>query len=130
MVTWAETLIAASMVLLCLASSVSGAPGTSWPSLLGSRDAFSPELSAAVERVWLESTLSRTITGPSVRAPLDVYAAFVDTPEVTASAARFRKIYSYEVRVLDDDRYWGDDGDGGRGLAQVLRREPRRRIFL
>ena len=49
---------------------------------------------------------------------------------MTASAARFRKIYSYEVRVLDDDRYWGDDGDGGRGLAQVLRREPRRRIFL
>jgi hypothetical protein len=54
----------------------------------------------------------------------------VDTPEVTAAAARFRKIHSYEVRVLDDDLYWGDDGEGARGLARVLRREPRRRIFL
>jgi hypothetical protein len=127
---WVETLITASIVLACLASSASGAARTSWPSLLGSREAFSPELSAAVERVWLEPTLSRTIIAPSVRAPLDVYAAFVDTPEVTAAAARFRKIQSYEVRVLDDDRYWGDDGEGARGIVRVLRREPRRRIFL
>ena len=105
-----ETSIAAAIVLLCLAS-ISGASGTPWPPLLGSREAFPPEVSTAVERVWIEPTLSRTINGPSARVPLDVYVAFVDTPEVTATAARFRRIRSYEIHALDDDRYWGSDGD-------------------
>jgi hypothetical protein len=124
-----ETSIAAAIVLLCLAS-ISGASGTPWPPLLGSREAFSPEVSTAVERVWIEPTLSRTINGLSARVPLDVYVAFVDTPEVTATAARFRRIRSYEIHALDDDRYLGSDGDGARFLAHVLRREPRRRVVL
>src|SRR5262249_27571710 len=124
-----ETSIAAAMALLGLAS-ISGACGTQWPPLLGSREAFSPEVSTAVERVWLEPTLSRTIKGPSARVPLDVYVAFVDTPEVTGAAARFRRIQSYDIHALDEDRYWGDDGDGARFLAHVLRREPRRRVLL
>jgi hypothetical protein len=125
-----ETAITVAIVLQCLAASISGASGTPWPSLLGSREAFSPEVSAAVERIWLRPTLSRTINGPSARVPVDVYAAFVDTPEVTAAAARFRRIWSYEIHALDDNRYWGDDGDGAQGVAQVLRREPRRRVVL
>jgi hypothetical protein len=80
-----ETSIAAAIVLLCLAS-ISGASGTPWPALLGSREAFAP--------------------------------------------ARFRRIRSYEIHALDDDRYWGSDGDGARFLAHVLRREPRRRVLL
>src|SRR5215831_18321930 len=124
-----QTSIPAALVLLCLAS-ISGASGTPWPPLLGSREGFPPEVSAAVERVWVEPTLSRTINGPSARVPLDVYVAFVDTPEVTAAAARFRRIRSYDIHALDDDRYWGDDGDGARFHARVLRREPRRRVLL
>jgi len=123
--------VTAGIVLLLLATAANGTAAKPWPSLLGSREAFPPEVSAAVERVWSEPTLSRTVNGPSARVPLNVYVAFVDAPEVTAAAARFRKITrSYEVRALDDDRFWGDDGDGARGLAQVLRREPRRRVFL
>ena len=125
-----ETSIAAAIVLLCLAASISGAAGAPWPALLGPREAFSPDVSTAVERVWIEPTLKRTINGPSARVPLDVYEAFVDTPEVTAAAARFRRIWSYEIHAVDDDRYWGDDGDGARFVARVLRREPRRRVIL
>jgi len=87
-------------------------------------------VSAAVERVWIEPTLSRTVNGRSARVPFDVYIAFVDTPEVTAAAARFRKLGSYEIQALDDDRYRANDGDGARGIAQVLRREPRRLVLL
>jgi hypothetical protein len=130
MVRRVETAITVAIVLQCLVASISRASGTSWPSLLGSREAFSPEVSAAVERVWLQPTLSRTINGPSARVPLDVYAAFVDAPEVTAAAARFRRIWSYAIHTVDDDRYWGDDGDGAQGVARVLRREPRRRVVL
>jgi hypothetical protein len=125
-----EELLAAVTVLLALATGASGATANPWPSLLGSREAFAPEVSAAVERVWNEPTFSRTLNGRSAHVPFDVYVAFLDTPEVTAAAARFRKLGTYEVRALDDDRYWGTDGDGAQGVAQVLRREPRRRVIL
>jgi hypothetical protein len=87
-------------------------------------------VSSAVDRVWIEPTLSRTVKGRSAHVPFDVYVAFLDTPEVTAAAARFRKLGSYEIQALDDDRYWASDGDGARGIAQVLRREPRRLVLL
>ena len=68
--------------------------------------------------------------GRSARVPLHVYVAFLDTPEVTAAAAHFRKLGSYEIRALDDDHYLASDGDGARGSALVLRREPRRVVML
>jgi len=125
-----QRIFVATTVLLTLATGASGAPAGPWPALLGSREAFPPEVSAAVDRVWIEPTLSRTVNGRSARVPFDVYLAFLDTPEVTAAAARFRKLGSYEIQALDDDRYSGSDGDGGRGIAQVLRRDPRRLVLL
>jgi len=125
-----DELFAAATALLALATGASGATANPWPSLLGSRDAFPPDVSAAIERVWIEPTFSRTLNGRSAHVPFDVYVAFLDTPEVTAAAARFRKLATYEVQALDDDRYWGTDGDGAKGVAQVLRREPRRRVIL
>jgi len=125
-----EGLLAAATVLITLATSAGGASAGPWPSLLGSRDAFSPEVSAAVERVWREPTLSRTVNGPPAHVPFEVYVALVDAPEVTAAAARFRRLANYEVQALDDDHYRANDGDGARGLYQVLRREPRRRVVF
>jgi len=125
-----QTSIAAALVLLSLAASISGASGTPWPPLLGSREAFPPEVSTAVERVWTEPTLRRTINGPPVRVPLDVYEAFVDAPDVTAAAARFSRIRTFDIHALDDDSYLGDDGDGAQFVSRVLRREPRRRVLL
>src|SRR5207245_8130447 len=124
-----EFLVAAT-TLVAFATDASGLPGRPWPSVLGSREAFSPEVSAAVERIWINPTLRRTVNGPPARAPLEVYAAFVDTPEVTAAAARFRNLGSYHVQAIDDDRYRGDDGDGARGFSHVLRRERQRRIIF
>jgi len=117
-------------VLLILTISATGAPVTLWPSLLGSREAFPPDVSAAVERVWSEPTLVRTVNGRPARVPFDVYVAFLDTPEVTAAAARFRKLGNYEIQALEDDHYLASDGDGARGFAQVVRREPRRVVML
>jgi hypothetical protein len=126
----AQRLLEAAAILMTLATGASGGPSERWPSLLGSREGFPPDVSAAVERVWSEPTLSRTVIGRSARVPLDVYVAFLATPEVTAAAARFRKLVSYEIQALDDNRYWASDGDGARGFAQVLRREPRRLVVL
>ena len=126
----AQRLLAAGTVLLTLATGASGAPAEPWPTLLGAREAFPPEVSATVERLWMEPTLTRTVAGRSARVPFDVYVAFLDTPEVTASAARFRKLASFEIQALDDDRYRASDGNGASGIAQVLRRDPRRLVVL
>jgi hypothetical protein len=121
------TLAAAFLALAAAAEAASPGP---WPPLLGPRQAFAPDVSAAVERVWSEPTLRRTLNGRPARVPLDVYMAFLDAPEVTAAAARFRSIARFEIRALDDDHYVASDGDGARGSAHVLRREPRRVVML
>ena len=126
----AVVLLAGAACLLIITISASGAPAGSWPSLLGPPEALSPEVSAAIERVWTAPTLRRRVHVPSARAPLEVYRAFLDTPDVTAAAARFLKLASYGVQVLDDDRYEADDGDGARGFSQVLQRNPRRRVIF
>ena len=82
-----EELLAAATALLALATGASGATANPWPSLVGPREAFSPDVSAAVERVWIEPTFSRTSNGRSPHVPFDVDVAFLDTPEVTAAAA-------------------------------------------
>lgn len=123
-------LAAAMTLMLALATGASGAPAQPWPPVLGSREGYPPDVSAAVERVWSDPTLSRTVKGRAAHVPLDVYVAFLDTPDVTAAAARFRGLASYEVRALDDAHYLASDGVGARGSAQVLRRQPRRVVVL
>jgi hypothetical protein len=91
---------------------------------------FSPDIVAAVERVWADPTLSRTVKGRTARVPIEAYLAFVDAPEVTAAAARFRKLARYEVQMMEDDWYRAEDRDGARGYYRVLVREPKRRVIL
>jgi len=122
--------VAVATVLLTLVSRAGADSPESWPSLLGPRNVFAPDVSAAVERIWSEPTLRRTVRGRPARVPLNVYVAFMDTPEITAAAARFKKLGSFDVRAIDDDHYLASDGAGARGSAQVLRREPRRMVML
>jgi hypothetical protein len=117
-------------LLLALATGASGAPARVWPPVLDSRESYPPDVSAAVERVWADPTLSRTVKGRATHVPLDVYVAFLDAPDVTAAAARFRGLASYEIRALDDSHYLASDGAGARGSAQVLRRQSRRVVVL
>src|SRR5207249_2586469 len=123
-------LAVAMTLMLALATGASGAPAQLWPPVLGSREGYPPDVSAAVERVWSDPTLSRTVRGRAAHVPLDVYVAFLDTPDVTAAAARFRGLGRYEIRALDDGHYLASDGVGARGSAQVLRRQPRRVVVL
>ncbi len=117
--------------LLTLAVSATGdAPGTSWPAFLLPPETFPASIVASVERVWTAPTLARTIEGPTVGAPYAVYVAFVDSPDVSAAAARFRHLAKYEVEPLAGDAYRAEDGAGARGTYRVLAREPRRRVIL
>jgi len=83
-----------------------------------------------VERVWREPTLSRTVKGRRAHVPFETYATFVDTPEVTAAAARHLRLAKYEVKRLDANTYEADDHDGARGQYRVLVDTPERRVIL
>src|SRR5262245_61440602 len=125
--SYLRPLLALAVALAAGAGAASPGP---WTSLLGPRQSFAPDVSAAVERGLSEPTLQRTLDGRPARVSPDVYMAFLEAPEVTAAAARFRHIARFEIQALDDDHYVASDGDGARGSAQVLRREPRRVVML
>jgi len=123
-------LVVAVTLLFALATGASGAPAQSWPPVLASRESYPPDVSATVERVWTDPTLSRTVRGRAARVPMDVYLAFLDAPDVTAAAARFKGFASYDIRAVDDSHYLASDGAGARGSAEVLRRQPQRVVVL
>src|SRR5262249_46039903 len=82
--------VAAVALLLALASGASGSPAGSWPTVLASRESYPPDVSAAVERVWSDPTLSRTVKGRAALVPLAGDAALLGASAVTAAAARHR----------------------------------------
>jgi hypothetical protein len=122
---------AALALLLACASRAAGEPvGQPWPPFLGPPDTFPGSVVADVEHVWAAPTFHRAVRGRPAHVPFDVYVAFVDTPDVTAAAARFRKLARYEVQSLGAGRYRADDHAGAQGVYQVLAREPTRRVIL
>lgn len=90
-------------------------PPRGWPAFLPSPDGFPADVVAAVERTWTDRTLSRTVRGPSVRAPFDRYSALIDAPDVTAAAARYRNFSgAHEAR---------GPGIGGKSFATPTLRQ-------
>lgn len=101
-----------------------------WPPFLAPAAAFPDDVARAVERVWADVTIERTVEGRRAAVPLEVYVAFFDAPDATGAAARFLKLAPYEVTALGDDVYRADDGDGAQGFYRVLARQGTRRVIL
>ncbi len=119
------------MVLLLVAAPALAADRRlSWPPFLPPASRYTADLVAAVEQVWQEPTLVRRVRGRSARVPLEVYVAFIDAPEVTAAAARFLRLASYEVEAIGGDWFRARDNDGADGTYIVLARFPTRRVML
>ncbi len=119
-------------VLLALlgAAAWSASAATGWPAFLPPREGFPADVVAAVERTWTHWTLHRTVRGPRARVPFDLYAALVDTPDLTAAAARYKSLARDDVWPVGDDLYEASDHDGSRGFYRVLARERERRVMF
>ena len=101
-----------------------------WPPFLPPRTRVPPVIAAGVERVWSRPTITRRIEGERARAPVELYTTLIDTPDVTAAAARHLQLARYEARRLGEDWYQVDDGAGSHGEYHVLVRERGRRVIL
>jgi hypothetical protein len=124
--------VAGFVILLGLlaAAAAADSTGSAWPPFLPPRTDFPPEVVSAVQRTWNDRTLSRTVRGRAVRAPLELYAALIDTPDVTAAAARYRGYANDDTRLVGDNLYQADDHDGSRGFYRFLVHEPERHVIL
>jgi hypothetical protein len=118
------------MALCWLLAGTAWAVAGAWPPFLPARGEFAEELARAVERTWAERTFTRAVRGRPVRAPLPLYVALIDTPDVTAAAGRHLALARHHVRWVGDGVYEADDREGSRGLYRaVVRGEERRVVF-
>jgi hypothetical protein len=122
--------LAATLVLLATGVGRGSEPESGWPPFLASPVAFPADVADAVRHVWMEPTLHRTLDGLRAGVPIDVYVAFMDTPDVTAAAARFLGLARYDVTAVGNDVYRAADGEGADGFYRVLVPEGRRRVVL
>lgn len=118
------------MVLAATVSADGAATPGKWPPFLPPPERFTGDVVEAVEHVWLEPTLVRTVHGRPAHVPFRIYAAFFDTPDVTAAAARHLRLVRYQVEALGGDWYQADDNEGSRGTYRILERDEHRRVIL
>jgi hypothetical protein len=116
--------------LLTLVWPSSGSEARQWPPFLRASDEYPAHVANAVRRLWADATFTRTVSAEPVPVPLAFYLRFVDTPDVTAAAARHLGLTTYDVRVLGGDWYEADDGNRTHGVYHVLVRDGARRVVV
>lgn len=123
---WGALVLAGALTL----GAAGADPSPSWPPFLPDPARFTDNVAEAVERVWVDPTFSRTVQGRPVRAPRALYAALLDTPEITAAAARARQLSRDDVQPLGGEWYAARDHQGAHGVYVVLERSDTRRVIL
>jgi len=121
-------MMAAGLAMLTVspARSASG----DWPPYLPGSNEYPPQIARTITRLWRNPTFTRRVRGAPAPVPAAFYLRFVDTPDLTAAAARHLGLAPYDVEALGDDWYEADDHDGAHGVYRVLLREDGRRVIV
>ncbi len=122
--------LSAFLLVLAVAGAARGETAERWPPFLPPAATLPAAIAAGVEQAWTRPTILRHVDGEAAHAPIDLYAALIDAPEVTAAAARHLGVARYDVRRRGPDRYEVDDGAGAHGEYHVLVRERTRRVMF
>jgi hypothetical protein len=123
------TAVCAAALLALTAISPRAAP-QDWPPFLRASDQYPAQIATAVRRLWTDATFTRTVSGDHAPVPLAFYLRFVDTPDVTAAAARHLRLTTYDVKAVGDDWYEVDNGSSTQGVYHVLARDGGERVLL
>jgi hypothetical protein len=123
------TVLSATALLALTVTSLGSAP-RDWPPFLRASDEYPAQIAGAVRRLWTDATFTRTVSADPAPVPLGFYLRFVDAPDLTAAAGRHLRLTTYNVKVLGDDWYQADDGNGTHGVYRVLLRDGGRRVVL
>jgi hypothetical protein len=129
-VSIALAILFGATALLALTVTAPGSAPPDWPPFLRASDEYPAQIASTVRRLWVDATFTRTVTAEPAPVPLAFYLRFVDAPDVTAAAARYLHLTTYEVKVLGGDWYEADDGANTRGVYHVLMRDGARRVVL
>ena len=121
-----------SAVLLALAAAwpARGEAIDRWPPFVPPPATLPAAIAAGVEQAWTRPTIVRRVDGEAARAHFDLYVALIDTPDVTAAAARHLAVGRYVASRRGPDWYEVDDGTGAHGEYHVLVRERTRRVMF
>lgn len=120
----------AVLLLTATATTVAAGERPAWPPFVPSREELPPGVAKKIEKVWGNPTLRRTVHGQPAPVPFEVYALFIDTPDLTAAAARHLDLAKWDVRTVEPDVYEADDHEGAHGAYRVLVHEHHRRVIL
>ena len=101
-----------------------------WPPFLRASEEYPAPIVSAVGRLWTEATFTRTVSSDPAPVPLAFYLRFVDTPDVTAAAARHLGLTTYDVKALGEDWYEVANGRTAHGFYRVLGRDGGRRVLV
>jgi hypothetical protein len=124
--TWGR----AALLLTAAATTVAASERPAWPPFAPARDELPPSVVEKIDRVWSHPTLRRSVHGRPAPVPFGVYALFIDTPDLTAAAARHLNLAKWDVRTVQPDVYEADDHEGAHGAYRVLVHERHRRVIL
>lgn len=91
--------------------------------------ASSPAFEAPVRRVT-EGYTVRALVGPSqTPLPLELTNFLLDRPDLAAYLVKKKGIAPYRIEMLGPRRSSADDGDGTRGVVDLVAREETRRLY-
>ncbi|MFI5345534.1 MAG: hypothetical protein ACHQ51_04090 [Elusimicrobiota bacterium] len=91
---------------------------------------FTPAEYAAAIRGTISSATVRATVGPAeIPLPLAASNFLLDHPEMSAFIVNRRKIAPYRIEMLGPRRSLADDGDGTRGVVNLIEATERHRLY-
>lgn len=117
---------ACAVVLLLVAGAAAAAGGSD----ADQEEPFTPaEYSAAIARTMSGFTVRATLGPTETPLPLAVSNFLLDHPDMSAFIVNRRKIAPYRIDMLGPRRSLADDGDGTRGVVNLIAETERHRLY-
>jgi hypothetical protein len=115
-----------ALFLIAVAAAVGAAPASTGDQ----EEPFTPaEYAAAIQRTVSDSTVHAVIGPSETPLPLELSNFLLDHPDMSAFIVNRRKIAPYRIEMLGPRRSLADDGEGTRGIVNLVDASPGHRLY-